>query len=676
MLELEGRAVADGLDVALLDAITALAGPELAERLADGYQELTPSGGTHFLYRCPGEIEGNLKLARRVGPNDEIEVLIETRGEGGFTVAAPSWGTVHPTGKAWEMLAGGVDTIPTVTPEERAHILQAARSLDQMPEAPPPAERLKAPLLLAGPSVAGATPLEDVDHQVTGDQVLERNGFTLHHEDGRGRHFTRPGKDPRHGSSATVWSDNGTTTLFSSAIDAPPEFIDRRQLRPSQLVAALEHGGDFAAAASQARRDGYGAPSSRPDDDLHSLIGALGPAASLVTSGSAQEPPTPMLDPDDPGALAALLHSQPVVRGGSFILDSPETVPAIWGSEDHVAWAAGEPLYIVGPSGVGKTTLVGQLHYGRLGLMDDVLGYPVEPGAGRVLYLACDRPRQISRALHRLTGEEHREILDEKLMVHRGPPLADLAAHPEHLVWLARMAGADTVILDSLKDVASPLSDDKVGSGLNKAVQLCVAADIEVLGLHHQRKSGADGGKPKTLSDVYGSMHITAGAGSVMLLWGQAGDPVVDLVHLKQPATQLPAMKIEHDHSTGISTVWRQFDMLQFLRNQRRGASAIEGARQMFEKAAPTRAQEAKARRELDQLVKKGFAFKQEPQRGGRQADGTSGATPARYFMATEDPGGLIAEPTSGGQSETAEVIHGDDVDDDFGSDDTDSEAY
>src|SRR5919106_6041013 len=61
---------------------------ELVERIEAGYLEQSPSGGFHWLYRCP-EISGNIKLARRPKAPDEmndtedkIKVLIETRGEG------------------------------------------------------------------------------------------------------------------------------------------------------------------------------------------------------------------------------------------------------------------------------------------------------------------------------------------------------------------------------------------------------------------------------------------------------------------------------------------------------------------------------------------------------------------------------------------------------------------
>ena len=45
------------------------------------------------------------------------------------------------------------------------------------------------------------------------------------------------------------------------------------------------------------------------------------------------------------------------VDGGTFILDIPEAIPALWGDGDDVLWAQGESLMIAGPLGLGKTTL-------------------------------------------------------------------------------------------------------------------------------------------------------------------------------------------------------------------------------------------------------------------------------------------------------------------------------
>jgi len=333
---------------------------------------------------------------------------------------------------------------------------------------------------------------------------------------------------------------------------------------------------------------------------------------------------------DDQAEVVAAAATLRLRRGGSFLLDGPTTPAALWGRDGQVLWARDESIILCGPAGVGKTTLEGQLIMGRLGLRTEVLGYPIEPGSGKVLLLACDRPAQIRRALARLVTEADRQVLDDRLVVWPGPPPKDLAAMPELLVHMARAAGADSVFLDSLKDVALGLSDDAVGAGLNRALQACVAESIQVSGLHHQRK-GVGGARPKTLEDLYGSTWIAAGAGSVVLLWGQAGDPIVELVHLKQPAEEVGPLKIEHDHHAGTSTVTGGFDTLRYLTLRPGGATTINVARAMFEKTDPTDAEQAKARRQLERLVLEGLATTL----GGGVSGGTGG-TSGKVFVAVD----------------------------------------
>lgn len=357
------------------------------------------------------------------------------------------------------------------------------------------------------------------------------------------------------------------------------------------------------------------------------------PPVSADLTDSQRESVARILDglelPDPPADDPPL--SARYIPGGSFLFDEPAGTPAVWGTGDEVLWAEGEPLLLAGPPGVGKTTLTAQLVRARVGLDDAVLGYPVRPGR-RVLYLAADRPRQIARALRRTFTDTDRAILDDRLVVWKGPPPADLARRPELLLLMASEADADTIVMDSLKDMATKLSDDDVGAAVNRAIQTVIAEGIEVLGLHHQRK-GRDGSKPKTLEDLYGSTWIAAGAGSVILLWGAAGDAIVELIHLKQPASPVGPLKVEHDHTAGTTAVHRGFDPLAWLLHQPRGGTPRQAAQAATEKQDPTDNEVRTARRRLDALVDKGLARKEGGDRGG-----SGGTAAARYHATTHDP--------------------------------------
>ena len=146
-------------------AVAADLGP-LIERVEQGYSETTPGGGVHWFYRC-AEIAGSTELAKRPLPPDaagrpRFDVLIETKGEGGYAVLAPPYGRVHPSGEPYRVLAGSFATIATIAPDERRALFDLARSFDETPVreyAPPPARetrRAAGPATSSTPGPTGA----------------------------------------------------------------------------------------------------------------------------------------------------------------------------------------------------------------------------------------------------------------------------------------------------------------------------------------------------------------------------------------------------------------------------------------------------------------------------------------------------------------------------------------
>lgn len=296
-----------------------------------------------------------------------------------------------------------------------------------------------------------------------------------------------------------------------------------------------------------------------------------------------------------------------LVSGGQFIFDQAAAGDAVWGRGDDVWWSAGEPCIVTGPIGVGKTTLLGRLVRARLGLDQQLLGYPTTPGQRRVLYLACDRPRQIARSLARQMSPEDRQVLDDQLMVRRGPPPADLAKHTSVLLDMCRKADADTVIVDGLKDVALELSKDEVGAGLNQALQRCVAAGIEVVAGHHQRKA-ANGvpHKPRSLSDLYGSTWIGAGAGTVILLWAdQPGAGIITVETLKPAVEQIGPLDVRHDLTRGQLTPIAAITVEEVLRGAVEPVTIVELAAAVHHDT--DRNVVERVRRQLSRLERDGF---------------------------------------------------------------------
>jgi hypothetical protein len=284
---------------------------------------------------------------------------------------------------------------------------------------------------------------------------------------------------------------------------------------------------------------------------------------------------------------------------------------ALWGKGLQVLWARNEALMIESSIRVGKTTLAGILIRAMV-FGGDVAGYPVrklEPGE-RILYVAADRPAQGVAALRRqFTAREWTE-LDASLDIWQGWLLGDAA---EHLDVLADTAdcfeGIAVVILDSLKDAAVGLSDEKVGQRYHYARQKLIASGRQLIELHHLNKSGGD----------YGSTFIHAGAGSVLRLSGRANRPTVTLTQVLPAAELVPPVTMTIDRTAGTMTVKAKprkaaadgdaeaagepdaetaEDLVAWVMGQGQGVTASEAA--MFLYGSTERGDVEKARRALN----------------------------------------------------------------------------
>ncbi|WP_425003864.1 AAA family ATPase [Mycolicibacterium sp. S3B2] len=313
-------------------------------------------------------------------------------------------------------------------------------------------------------------------------------------------------------------------------------------------------------------------------------------------------------DATEAGAEAAR-ESFVFTSGGAFIFDGGRRVTPLWGVDDDVLWAEGESLMIAGAMGLGKTTLLGLLVREQLGLGEGhLLGFPVQPIDGPILVLAMDRPRQAARAMLRQFDESDRAVLDERLKVWPAPPPMDLAANTDILLELARDAGAAVVYLDSLKDAAVGLSEDEVGARYGRARQKLLADGRQLCELHHTTKRNPNGGPPREVTDIYGSTWLTNGTGSILLLTGEPGDPIIDCRHVRQPVHEVGPLTLLHDQDAGQITIHRRADLVELAAaagpdgvTARTAAVALFGAAE--ENFSPTRAQVEKAKRRLDKLV-------------------------------------------------------------------------
>lgn len=362
---------------------------------------------------------------------------------------------------------------------------------------------------------------------------------------------------------------------------------------------------------------------------------------ALAESGQYQPSPTEYelsgspADVEVPIAVIAP-PSEPdnAVDGAVFVLDQPEGVPSLWGRGDQVLWPRGEALMIAGGQGLGKTTLAGLLLKGLLGQQPNVLGLPISDVGCGVLYLAMDRPSQIARSLGRQFGPEHRDLLKQRVTFWKGPPPRDLAANPTLLAKMAAHYDAGVVIVDSLKDAAVRLAEDAVGSQWNRARQHLLSQGCELLELHHSTKRGPQGGPITGVADIYGSTWLTSGCGSIILLTGEPGDPIVSFRHVKQPAGEIGPYQLLHDESAGHLAIDFQVDLIELVRATGvHGLTAKDAAAAITGKDKPSAADREKARRLLNKKVDENLLARMDGSRGG--AGSTSkGSTPTAWFLA------------------------------------------
>ena len=330
---------------------------------------------------------------------------------------------------------------------------------------------------------------------------------------------------------------------------------------------------------------------------------------TLNGQSNGQEPAAEA-DPD----LAAIWNG---TDGATFVLDIPDTIPALWGSDERVLWAEGEALMIAGGQGLGKTTLAGQLVRAQL-LGGKLLDLPVTQTTTKILYLAMDRPRQIARSLHRQFDETHRDILANQLIVRPGPPLVDMAKDMTLLVRMAAYFDAGIIYVDSLKDAVIGLSTDEVAAAYNRARQYALNSSLQICELHHNVKHGPQGSDPKSIADIYGSTWLTSGCGSVLMLTGEPGDPVMNFRHLKQPAEEIGPYRLRHDQLRGELTIEHATDLVSLaVAAQPEGLSAKAAAMNLFDTETPTPGEIEKARRQLERKAAEGWLIQQDGAFGG-----------------------------------------------------------
>ena len=179
----------------------------------DGYCESTPRGGLHILVRLEGE--GPCLRNDKFAFDTDSKVLIETRGEGGYVIVAPS----RNGERGWDLLSGGFDKIVYTTLEEWSRVEAVLRSFDESEVPAPPALTVPTRSTVGFDPILGGSWVDEAVAALGDIRVpLTANGWQpTGSVDQYGEHWTRPGKDPRHGSSGSISVNNRLYVHSSNA---------------------------------------------------------------------------------------------------------------------------------------------------------------------------------------------------------------------------------------------------------------------------------------------------------------------------------------------------------------------------------------------------------------------------------------------------------------------------
>jgi len=247
-------------------------------------QQQTGSGGWHYIFESEFEVRNS---ASQFAPG------IDIRGEGGQIVVGP---TIHPNGQAYRWVKGPKRNPPQMAPAwVMEHI--AATQVPSLATVPVSVPRGPTGLMVGSwplphegrtfdPASDGETPFDWLNRTFDSVACLERLGWQAMTHRGTEMYFTRPGKDPRHGGSATLHTDTGAINIFSSSVDTIYHAVGLQgrgcvTLKPADLW-MVENGVTDRSEASRLIRQ-----------QMPREVGALASAPTITVQGDSAAAATP-----------------------------------------------------------------------------------------------------------------------------------------------------------------------------------------------------------------------------------------------------------------------------------------------------------------------------------------------------------------------------------------------
>ena len=236
---------------------TNLIPPDLLKRLII---QSTPSGGFHFIYRCPdASIDKNLKLAL----HSDKTVILETRGEGGYFCTSMVNNDIKQGIFDLENL--NVE-IPIITSEERNLLLEIARSLTRYFPTGGTSKNGEA-------FVYSETAINEFNDKYSITELFQKHGWSVVKEDDHKVYLLRDGSSAVH--SGYYFKDTKTFFCFSTSTEFQPE----KPYNHFQVLQVLEGKNDYRTTLRLLKEYGYEVktkPNKVSSDDIAEYINSRG----------------------------------------------------------------------------------------------------------------------------------------------------------------------------------------------------------------------------------------------------------------------------------------------------------------------------------------------------------------------------------------------------------------
>lgn len=350
----------------------------------------TGSGGRHIYLLAPPSVEIRNDAGKRLGAG------IDIRGDGGQVLAPP---TVHPNGTAYVWVDGCSpwDIEPAPMPKWMVDLIAN-------PQAKPPTDPI---------TNDGDGPAARYNARTTWQELLTRDGWIYSHSDRDGeQYWTRPGKDIREGTSATVgYRGQDVLVVFTSSISWLPAGAYSR----FGYMACRDFNGDRSAAARALLRDEHVTEQPSIDD---------------------------------------LIDGETATTSDQRLLEMLIDWPTFWEQDHTVAEWLAEPLIaearahaIFAPGGTGKSLLALWL-CAAIATGTPIFGHP-QP-ARRVLYLDYEMtPDDLAERLESMGYTPEHNLSNLRYALLPDFESLDTEQGGRQVARLAELCDAELVVIDT-----------------------------------------------------------------------------------------------------------------------------------------------------------------------------------------------------------------------------------